>query len=252
VFDADRCNTPKPADAHRKIPVYWNFMDKLDDAGVSHGSHCAGSVAGYVDPTEALAGAYNGGAPQARLVFVDMAADPTGDLLAIPPDLPLNYFPFFVQNDARITSQSWGSNSFCSAGGTVLSSSDPSDPTDRQCGVYTPTSREIDEFAARTNTELLAVFAAGNDGDQGFFSITDEACAKNALVVGASRTTFDHMMSNVAPYEARNRVDAFCQRYANPDVNNWNEELCAAVVAINPWNYTDCVQVAEAERGLHT
>lgn len=151
----------KPVHAH--IAAYWSgsggdFLDKGHDAG--HGTHVAGTAlgAGAGEMRE-----YSGGAPEARLVFIDLSpATSSNGFLEIPLDIGTTLLQWSYDCGARVHSASWGGD----AG-----------------GAYTTDEQAIDRFMYK-NRNFLVIFAAGNAGPISP-SITSPAMAKNALTVGA-------------------------------------------------------------------
>jgi serine protease AprX len=138
-----------------------------------HGTHVAGSVLG---DGSASGGKVRGAAPEARLFFQSLL-DAEGGLGGLPLDLA-DLFEEAYQAGARIHNNSWGSDTR---------------------SLYTINSIEVDEFVARRR-DMLIVVSAGNDGNgsacvhaqPGFvdwLSIGSPASCKNALVVGASRSS---------------------------------------------------------------
>jgi subtilisin family serine protease len=138
-----------------------------------HGTHVAGSVLG---DGAASGGQVRGTAPQAKLYFQSLL-DSRGGLGGLPLDLE-DLFEQAYQAGARIHNNSWGSAT---------------------TSMYTVNSIEVDEFVARRR-DMLIVISAGNEGQAevrqhsqpGFvdwLSIDSPASCKNALTVGASRSS---------------------------------------------------------------
>lgn len=80
--------------------------------------------------------------------------------LAAPASLRQNLFPFAFKAGARVHSNSWGAS----------------------VEGYGSDARDVDDFTYK-NPEFLTVFAAGNDGDNGTFTISSPGNAKNCLTV---------------------------------------------------------------------
>ena len=152
---------------HRKVISYRHrgtWGNTIDEEG--HGSHTTGSLV-----AKSLTGAdaqFNGMAPDAKLIFDDIYAH--GDLTP-PDDLEHDLFPVPYQHGARVRSESWGGDSI----------------------FYTTSARETDAFS-RKKRGFLVVWAAGNDGDLGMFTIGSPATAKNILCIGAQQSTRESMM----------------------------------------------------------
>jgi subtilisin family serine protease len=138
-----------------------------------HGTHVAGSVLGSGAASNMK---FRGAAPGAALYFQSIL-DSKGRLGGLPLDLG-DLFDQAYQHDARIHNNSWGS-----AVGAE----------------YTMNSQEADEFVA-THRDMLVVISAGNEGQAAtrqksqvgmvdWMSIGAPASCKNALTVGASRST---------------------------------------------------------------
>jgi subtilisin family serine protease len=145
--------------------------DSTDPNG--HGTHVAGSVLGS---GAASKGKFCGTAPQAQLFFQSLL-DSTGGLGGLPLNLA-DLFEEAYQAGARIHNNSWGASTR---------------------SMYTLNSIDVDEFIAGRR-DMLIVISAGNEGDasncvnskKGFvdwLSIGSPATAKNALTVGASRSS---------------------------------------------------------------
>ena len=132
-----------------------------------HGTHVAGSVlgsgtaSGSAPPAHQYAASNAGVAPEAQMIFMAMNTDGQGAIQCIPPNG--NYIAYGYQNGARISSNSWGSNS---------------------AGVYTYNASVIDDYIWR-NRDYLVLFAAGNEGP-GARTVGSPGSAKNIISVGAS------------------------------------------------------------------
>ncbi|HEU5218963.1 MAG TPA: S8 family serine peptidase, partial [Gemmatimonadales bacterium] len=138
-----------------------------------HGTHVAGSVLGS---GAASGGQLKGTAPAAKLFFQSLL-DKDGGLGGLPFELG-ELFEEAYQAGARIHNNSWGAAT---------------------TSYYRVTSNEVDEFVRR-RPDMLIVIAAGNEGTAfqprdakpgfvDFFSIGSPATSKNALTVGASRSS---------------------------------------------------------------
>ena len=138
-----------------------------------HGTHVAGSILG---DGMASNGKIKGIAPKAKLFFQSLL-DVNGELGGLPINLNDLFSEAYLAG-ARIHNNSWGSNT-------------PS--------FYTMNSEEVDEYVWNQR-DMLIVIAAGNAGSgssmqhaaAGFvdwLSIGSPASSKNALTVGASRSS---------------------------------------------------------------
>ncbi|MFF3934552.1 S8 family serine peptidase [Streptomyces phaeofaciens] len=141
---------------------------KTDDPD-GHGTHVAGSVLG--DGTSASMGDVTGTAPEARLVLQSLMGE-SGKLTGVPFNLLDLFEPPFLEDGARIHTNSWG----------------PADP-----GLpYNSAARETDRMVW-DNKDFVILFAAGNDGEDrdgdgrvNLRSVSGETGAKNIIIVGAS------------------------------------------------------------------
>jgi subtilisin family serine protease len=138
-----------------------------------HGTHVAGSVLG---DGKASGGTLKGTAPKAQLFFQSLL-DRDDGLGGLPFELG-GLFEQAYAAGARIHNNSWGAATESN---------------------YRITSSEVDEFVRR-RPDMLVVVAAGNEGSafqprnakQGYvdwLSIGSPATSKNALTVGASRSS---------------------------------------------------------------
>lgn len=146
---------------------------RVADDPHGHGTHVAGSCAG---DGRASGGSLAGTAPAADIVFQSLL-DAHGGLGGLPLDLGDLFEEAYVLG-ARVHNNSWGAAT---------------------ASTYTISSSEVDEFAARRR-DMLIVFAAGNEGQAAdrlhtnmgvvdWLSVGAPGTAKNALTVGASRSS---------------------------------------------------------------
>jgi subtilisin family serine protease len=138
-----------------------------------HGTHVAGSV---LADGSASNGSFAGVAPEAKLYFQSLL-DANGGLGGLPVSLEDLFEPAY-QAGARIHNNSWGAAT---------------------ASAYTVDSNDVDAYAAKRR-DMLIVIAAGNEGTAanpfnsapGFvdwLSIGSPASSKNALTVGAARSS---------------------------------------------------------------
>ena len=164
----------------------WNGRGSWSDLHM-HGTHTAGSILG--DGTVS-GGLFSGVAPKALLYHQSIGA--ANEELWLPDDLAF-LFDEAAQNGAYIHSDSWGDSTF---------------------GLYSIYEEMVDTYVWG-NQEFLPVFAAGNDGTDGYYpstisnyladagieisdalkngvidsqSIGSPSQAKNALAVGATES----------------------------------------------------------------
>lgn len=138
-----------------------------------HGTHVAGSILG---DGSASAGQFQGVAPKAKLYFQSLL-DASSHLGGLPVSLA-DLFDAAYQQGVRVHNNSWGSAT---------------------ASRYTIDATEVDEFVG-SHRDMLLVISAGNEGvaeprmnsKPGFvdwLSIGSPASCKNALTVGASRSS---------------------------------------------------------------
>ncbi|MFE5913078.1 S8 family serine peptidase [Streptomyces wedmorensis] len=142
---------------------------RMDDPD-GHGTHVAGSVLGD-GASAAMNEPVTGTAPEARLVLQSVM-DENGELGGIPDNLRKLFEPPFLEDGARIHTNSWGPTM-------------PGLP-------YNRAANEADRMVW-DNKEFVILFAAGNsgtdrdgDGRINMRSVSGENAAKNVITVGAS------------------------------------------------------------------
>jgi hypothetical protein len=163
----------------RKVIQYINYADGKDLAG-GHGTHVSGTIAGSSAGFVSSGIIYGGHAPGAKIAFFDMelSSSPNSGL-RIPSPTGTYVFQPAYDAGARIHSNSWGS---------PLNACDDDDLS-------------VDSFQY-SHKDFLAVFAAGNDGSEGFYSIGQPGTTKNSLTVGASRSDGSADISKVAYFSS--------------------------------------------------
>jgi hypothetical protein len=142
----------------RKVVQYINFAND-EDTLEGHGSHVCGTVAGASLSSNTVD---NGHAEGAKIAFFDMSID--GNSIEYPSPIDEYVFKPAFDAGARIHSNSWGS----------------------ALNLYQEEVVIIDGYH-NDQDQFLALFAAGNDGSYGYYSIGSPAVSKNAMAIGASK-----------------------------------------------------------------
>ena len=155
-------------------------------------------------------------APDAKLIFHDIHIGGTDDDLTPPDDLE-GLFLAPYQQGARVRSESWGGDS----------------------NSYTTTAKEVDSFS-RAYRSFLSIWAAGNQGDQGFFTIGSPATAKNILCVGAQLNSWEsdvqldgtsvHLLITISGSSQRQQIPASWATFGT------EKYFTGAIVPASPWD----------------
>jgi len=178
-FDRGSTFDVHPAFAGRVLKLYALGRASSNDPH-GHGTHVAGSVLGD-GGSDTMAERIRGAAPRSNLVLQSVF-DSAGGLGGLPDDLNDLFRSPYIEDGARVHTNSWGSPAF---------------------GIYTQSAFEVDEFTWN-NRDLLICFSAGNEGtdanasgvvDAG--SVGSPGTAKNCLTVGASES---HRPAHSKPY----------------------------------------------------
>mmetsp|Transcript_15375 Transcript_15375/g.36487 ORF Transcript_15375/g.36487 Transcript_15375/m.36487 type:complete len:1154 (-) Transcript_15375:216-3677(-) len=150
----------------QRVPQAWaqTFFDRRGGHGTQVASLAAGSASSG-DMTFFL----NGVAPGAKLLIFDCNHDTQTDGLALPSNWA-SWWQHSYQGGSRIHSASWiiGTNA-------------------KRYATWTWTA---DKFVY-DNPDYVAVFAAGNFGDSGYFTVLEPSTAKNVLAVGMTRSAHE-------------------------------------------------------------
>jgi subtilisin family serine protease len=175
-----------PAFTGRVKKLYALGRPARSDDPHGHGTHVAGSVLGD-GQSASMGGKIQGTAPKAQLVL-QSTIDSGGGLGGLPNDLHDLFEPPYLNDGARVHSNSWGATR-------------PGLP-------YDSSAQEIDDMVWQ-HPDLVIVFAAGNDGadtnDDGIAdrgSIGSQSAAKNCITVGAcesERPAFLHTYGEYWP-----------------------------------------------------
>lgn len=146
-----------------------------------HGTWMAGTITGYCSNTSKylLANEYQGVASGSKIAFYDIQSEKTTNTLLIF-DLGYDLFPYSYGAGAKIHSDSWGS-----------------------IGTYSYQSFTADDFLYNYD-DFVAVFSAGNDGQSGFYTISNPGNSKNVITVGASQAGHINgdSIESVAPFSS--------------------------------------------------
>jgi subtilisin family serine protease len=154
----------------RKVIQYIDYANDYDTAN-GHGTHVCGTVAGAYSTA-----ADNGHAEGAKIAFFDMSIDGSSIFYPTPID-SFVFRPAFLAG-AKIHSNSWGS----------------------ALNLYQEQEINVDSYHLEED-QFLALFAAGNEGDAGYFSVGSPAVSKNAMAIGASRASSSSGTSFAGPMD---------------------------------------------------
>ena len=157
---ADSSNTDL---TNRKIVQYISYQNGGDITG-GHGTHVCGTIVGF-DESLSLDD-FKGHASGAKIAFYDMSTD--GNSIYYQQPLSTKVFQPAYDAGARLHSNSWGSSP----------------------NTYDAGCADIDKYHYETD-DFLVLFAAGNDGSEGFYSVGTPATSKNSMAIGATRSSAD-------------------------------------------------------------
>jgi hypothetical protein len=165
-FDRGDPANVHPAFTGRVLKVYPLGRTTGSDPD-GHGTHVCGSAVG--NGQSATLGPIRGAAPSAKLV-VQSVLDSQGGLGGLPASLTELFTPPYMQDGARVHSNSWGDSN----------------------NKYTQEAHDVDAFVW-AHRDAVILFAAGNEGedrngdgviDAG--SVGSPGTAKNCITIGAS------------------------------------------------------------------
>ena len=178
-IDRDHCfftdkNRPIPINQndpnHRKIIRYSALVDNNDKIN-GHGTHCAGTIAGYSECNNCSINLYSGHAINAKLHIVDVAPDSYSHKIIM--DGPALFYAITNSSslNSKIISCSWG--------------------IEESSGQF----RYLFDHLSIQYPEILFVFASGNFGQ--VYSVLSPADSKNILTVGASTNPLLSSLENI-------------------------------------------------------
>lgn len=174
---------PNTDKSKRKVIQYSyngeNGAGDTNDLEGGHGTHVSGTIVGNIEGADISSGnaIYNGVAPNAKLVFIDLSTDYYS---VSPPSVNALYYAGYSAG-ARVHTNSWGGGYQDYYGSTA-----------------------IDNYLFN-HMDFTILFSAGNEGDSGDRTCGPEAQSKNVVAVGSSETTFDpnQDIGNIAYYSSR-------------------------------------------------
>eukprot|EP00588_Corethron_pennatum_P015723 CAMPEP_0194280448 /NCGR_PEP_ID=MMETSP0169-20130528/17349_1 /TAXON_ID=218684 /ORGANISM="Corethron pennatum, Strain L29A3" /LENGTH=696 /DNA_ID=CAMNT_0039025165 /DNA_START=805 /DNA_END=2892 /DNA_ORIENTATION=+ len=163
----------------RKVIQYISFVDAVDGRG--HGTHVAGTIAGYNNLSENDKHEdAEGIAPGAKLAFFDIGQGGTLEVKIPSPNIIFN--PGIIAG-AKIHSASWGNS----------------------VNAYGNRDADWDDFAYYRDDEFLIVKSAGNTGDDCSNGYDCEksvsGVSKNILTVGATQSAADDLDAGMLGYD---------------------------------------------------
>lgn len=235
--------TVLPADnGHRKIYAVWQVNDVSDSGEIdgSHGTATIGTVAGINESPGSSGNDWRGMVSDARVLVLDAwpgecreelcgctyvsGSNTTccSESMGLPLDLNKNWWSWGYSLGARVHVDSWGAPE-----------------QDGDGGAYTLSAREADEFSA-SHRDWIGVFAAGNGGASGLYTVAAPGTSKNGITVGACQTTpdgfedalrfmnWDRVIADVASQAAADVCDSCelgCNSTANTECTYWREEF---------------------------
>jgi hypothetical protein len=151
---------PQFDNKYRKVIQYIKYSDSTGDYTRGHGSHVSSTIIGSTKDHSKKD--YNGIASDAKIAFFDIGIDNVNEDLTLPYDIKSSLYPPSYMAGARIHSNSWGGG-YC----------------------YDSYSIETDSYLY-DNQDFLIVYAAGNDGGQGYYTVLSPGNSKNAIAVACS------------------------------------------------------------------
>lgn len=182
----------------RKVIQYIDYADDLDTEGgkliinllfvwritkvymlcVGHGTHVCGTIGGYLEDTSAELFNFAGHAPAAKIAFFDME-NSANEYFTMPSPVGDNVFSPAYDAGARIHSNSWGG----------------------AFNVYDDDTFSVDDFH-NEHDDFIALFAAGNDGSEGYYSLGEPSVSKNAMCIGATMSSASEDIESMAYFSS--------------------------------------------------
>lgn len=220
---------PVTDNKYRKVIQYIAYSGSSGDYAAGHGSHVAGTVAGLCayEKNNVAMNANRGMASGAKIAFFDIGINNKGQDLAIPDDLAAGIFSTARSAGARIHSNSWG-------GGYL----------------YDAFTLATDKYLYGRD-DFLAIFAAGNSGSTGAYTVNSPALSKNALAVACSNTghTGNSKIDHIASFSSHGPA---LDGRIKPDITAPGNYLSSVLARAEGSSGTSCLLASKSGTSMAT